>query len=43
MINTYRIQRNAYKVFLTKHVVNIKYKIAGRKTANNNVKNYNSL
>ena len=41
MINgTGRIQRNAQQVFLTKHVVNIKYRPAGRKTANINVKNY---
>ena len=36
------IQRNAYKVFLTKHVVNIKYRPSGRTTANINVKNYSS-
>ena len=43
MINgTERIQRNAQQVFLTKHVVNIKYRPAGRKTANINVKKLNS-
>ena len=31
------------KPFLTKHVVNIKYRLAGRNTANLNVKNYVSL
>ena len=31
------------KVFLTKHVGNIKYRPSGRKTANINVKNYCSL
>ena len=35
----WRVQRNAYEVFLTEHFVDIKYRPAGRKTANINVKN----
>ena len=44
MINgIWRIQQNAYKLFLTKRVVNIEYRPASKKTASNNVKHYSSL